>query len=227
MIAIRVRTRLLILTLLGAAGVALLAGCGEGDGTDASASSAPPPPPGPTNSAPTISGNPSGSVLQGTAYVFAPTASDANGDPLTFTITGKPSWAAFNASSGQLSGTPSGADVGTYSNIQIRVSDGSASTNLAAFAIQVVGTATGSATLIWQPPTGNTDGSPLSNLAGYHVYWGTTQGNYSSSTALNNPGLTSYVIQQLTPATWYFVVTAVNSSGVESNYSNVVSKAVL
>jgi hypothetical protein len=165
--------------------------------------------------------------LQGTAYVFAPTASDANGDPLTFTITGKPSWAAFNASSGQLSGTPSGADVGTYSNIQIRVSDGSASTNLAAFAIQVVGTATGSATLIWQPPTGNTDGSPLSNLAGYHVYWGTTQGNYSSSTALNNPGLTSYVIQQLTPATWYFVVTAVNSSGVESSYSNVVSKAVL
>ena len=205
----------------------LLAGCGEGDGTDASASSAPPPPPGPTNSAPTISGNPSGSVLQGTAYVFAPTASDANGDPLTFTITGKPSWATFNASSGQLSGTPSAADVGTYSNIQIRVSDGSATTNLAAFAIQVVGTATGSATLTWQPPTGNTDGSPLSDLAGYRVYWGTTQSNYSSSTALSNPGLTSYVIEQLTPATWYFVVTAVNSTGVESNYSNVVSKAVL
>ena len=205
----------------------LLAGCGEGDGTDASASSQPPPPPGPTNSAPTISGNPSGSVLQGTAYVFAPTASDANGDPLTFTITGKPSWATFNASSGQLSGTPSAADVGTYSNIQIRVSDGSATTNLAAFAIQVVGTATGSATLTWQPPTGNTDGSPLSDLAGYRVYWGITQGNYSSSTALSNPGLTSYVIEQLTPATWYFVVTAVNASGVESNYSSVVSKAVL
>ena len=206
----------------------LLAGCGEGDGTDASASSQPPPPPpGPTNSAPTISGSPSGSVLQGTAYVFAPTASDANGDPLTFTITGKPSWATFNASSGQLSGTPSAADVGTYSNIQIRVSDGSATTNLAAFAIQVVGTATGSATLTWQPPTGNTDGSPLSDLAGYRVYWGTTQSNYSSSTALSNPGLTSYVIEQLTPATWYFVVTAVNSTGVESNYSNVVSKAVL
>src|SRR5205823_5611823 len=187
----------------------------------------PPPPPGPTNSAPTISGNPSGSVLQGTAYVFAPTASDANGDPLTFTIAGRPSWATFDASSGRLSGTPSGADVGTYSNIRIAVSDGSASTNLAAFAIQVVGTATGSATLNWQPPTANTDGSPLSDLAGYRVYWGITQGNYSSSTALSNPGLTSYVIEQLTPATWYFVVTAVNSSGVESNYSNVVSKAVL
>ena len=102
-----------------------------------------------------------------------------------------------------------------------------ATTNLAAFAIQVVGTATGSATLTWQPPTGNTDGSPLSDLAGYRVYWGITQGNYSSSTALSNPGLTSYVIEQLTPATWYFVVTAVNSTGVESNYSNVVSKAVL
>ena len=98
--------------------------------------------------------------------MFAPTASDANGYPLTFTITGKPSWATFDASSGRLSGTPSGADVGTYSNIRIAVSDGSASTNLAAFAIQVVGTATGSATLTWQPPTGNTC---QFLLRGFHV----------------------------------------------------------
>src|SRR5689334_2578290 len=136
MIAIRVRTRPLILTLIGAVGVSLLAGCGDSQGTDPSASSAPPPPPpGPTNHAPTISGSPNGSVLQGSAYAFTPAASDADGDSLTFTISGKPSWASFNASSGRLSGTPSAADVGTYSNIQIGVSDGSTSANLAAFAI--------------------------------------------------------------------------------------------
>jgi hypothetical protein len=165
--------------------------------------------------------------LQGTAYSFKPVASDADGDPLTFTITGKPSWATFDASSGQIGGTPTPADVGTYANVMISVSDGKATASLAAFAINVVGTATGSATLTWTPPTGNTDGSALSDLAGYRIYWGTAQGNYPNSVALNNPGLTSYVVEQLAPATWYFVVTAVNSSGVESQYSNVASKAVL
>jgi hypothetical protein len=164
--------------------------------------------------------------MQGAAYSFTPAGSDADGNPLTFTIAGKPAWATFDTTSGKLSGTPSAADVGTYSNITISVSDGSATVSLAAFAIQVVATSTGTATVNWSAPTGNTDGSTLSDLAGYRVYWGTTQGKYTNSVSLNNPGLTSYVVDQLTPATWYFVVTALNKSGVESSYSNVASKAV-
>jgi hypothetical protein len=81
--------------------------------------------------------------------------------------------------------------------------------------------------LSWTPPTQNTDGTALTNLAGYRVYWGTSQGNYTNSTTISNPGLSSYVVEQLTPATWYFALTAVNAAGAESSYSNVASKQVL
>jgi fibronectin type 3 domain-containing protein len=97
---------------------------------------------------------------------------------------------------------------------------------LPAFSIQVVALATGSATLSWTPPTQNTDGSPLSNLAGYRVYWGQTQGNYSNSVTVGNAGLSRYVVDQLTPATWYFTVTALNAAGIESAFSNVATKTI-
>jgi hypothetical protein len=67
----------------------------------------------------------------------------------------------------------------------------------------------------------------LTNLVGSTVYWGTSPGDYSNSVTLTNPGLTSYVIEQLTPATWYFVTTAMNADGVESDYSNVATKIVM
>ena len=81
--------------------------------------------------------------MQGNAYSFRPNAADADGDTLTFSVANKPGWANFNTSTGRLNGTPSAADVGTYANITITVSDGTADASLAAFSIQVVGTATG------------------------------------------------------------------------------------
>ena len=200
---------------MGLAGVALcltgaLAACGGGDDEAAAGGG------GGGNQAPTISGTPPSQAMQGQQYSFTPAANDPNGDTLTFTIAGTPAWAAFNASTGRLSGTPTSAQVGTYSNIRISVSDGTTTVNLPAFSITVVATATGSAMLTWNPPTQNTDGSPLNNLAGYRVYWGTSQGNLSNSATLNNPGLSSYLVDQLTPATWYFALSAVNSAGVES-----------
>ncbi len=178
------------------------------------------------NTAPTISGAPAASVLVGSAYSFTPSANDADGDTLTFSVSGLPSWATFSSSSGRLRGTPSAADVGTFANIMIGVSDGRANAMLGPFTIDVVPVATGSATLSWTPPTQNDDGSPLTDLAGYRIYWGTAQGVYTNSAALTNPGITTYVVDQLTPATWYFVTTAVNSSGSESSYSNVGSKTI-
>jgi hypothetical protein len=217
-----------VLMLFGVASVALsIAGCGGDDEATADATGTNPPASGGDNRAPTISGSPLTSVLAGNAYSFTPNASDADGNSLTFSVSNLPSWANFNASTGRVSGTPSAAQVGTYSNIGVAVSDGIASANLATFSIQVVATATGSAMLTWNPPTQNTDGSALTNLAGYKVYWGTSQSNYTNSVTISNPGLSSYVVDQLTPATWYFALTAVNSSGAESSFSNIASKQVL
>ena len=86
-----------------------------------------------TNRAPTIGGTPSTSVDEGESYSFTPTANDQDNDNLTFSITGKPSWASFSTSTGKLSGTPSYSQAGTYSNIRITVSDGSLSATLAPF----------------------------------------------------------------------------------------------
>jgi hypothetical protein len=125
-----------------------------------------------------------------------------------------------------LQGTPTVNDVGTYSNIVIRVSDGTTTSSLAAFSITVLGVGTSSATLSWVPPTTNVDGSRLTNLSGYRVYWGTASGSYPNSVTLNNGGLASYVVTDLAPGTYYFVVTARNSAGVESAFSNVASTTI-
>jgi hypothetical protein len=179
-----------------------------------------------TNRAPVISGTPSTSVMQGTGYSFQPTASDADSDPLTFSITNAPSWATFSTTTGRLQGTPTASNVGTFSNIAIRVSDGKMTTALASFNITVLAVASGSATLSWTPPTLNTDGSPLTNLAGYRVYWGPAAGNYPNSVTLSNAGLTSYVVSNLAPGTYHFVVAARNSAGAESAMSNSGRKTI-
>ena len=178
------------------------------------------------NAPPVISGAPPTSVPAGTAYSFQPTASDPNGNALTFSIANKPAWATFSTTTGRLQGTPSASQVGTYGNIVISVSDGSATASLPAFSIAVLAVATGSVTLSWTPPTTNSNGSPLTNLAGYRVHWGTAIGTYTSSVTLDNPGLASYVVEGLAPGTYYFVVTALNSAGAESQFSNVASKTI-
>ena len=180
----------------------------------------------PSNSPPVISGSPSTSVTSGTTYTFRPAASDADGDPLTFSIQNKPAWASFSTSTGTVGGTPTAADVGSYSNIVIAVSDGQQSASLSAFSISVVDVGGGSVTLNWTPPTENTDGSTITNLAGYRIGYGTSVNNLSKTISLMNPGLTSAVIESLTAGTWYFAVRAVNSAGVESDYSQVASKTL-
>ena len=182
--------------------------------------------PPPNNSAPVISGNPATVAAIDTLYSFTPGASDADGDDLTFSIQNRPAWATFNTGTGQLSGQPTTGDIGVYSNILISVSDGQANASLAPFAITVQGAQTYSITLNWSPPTENDDGSPLTDLAGFRLYWGTTPGMYTDSVTLTNPGLSTYVVENLTAGTYGFVTTAFNSSGEESAYSNLATKTV-
>jgi hypothetical protein len=177
------------------------------------------------NRAPVISGTPAKSATVRQPYSFRPTASDADGDRLTFSITNKPAWATFDNSNGTLYGTPSGT--GTFANIAITVSDGKASTSLAAFTITVAPASTSSVTLSWVAPTTNTDGTPLAAVAGFRVYYGTAPGNYSRNLSIASQAVTSIVLEGLESGyTWYFAVTAIAGSGVESAYSREVSKTL-
>jgi hypothetical protein len=179
------------------------------------------------NSAPTISGNPPSQINVGNQYSFTPTASDPDGDGLTFSVSGLPSWASFTNSDGSITGTPSDANVDTYNNISITVSDTSnASATLGPFSIAVNAVSLGSVTLNWTPPTKNDDGSDLADLDGYKIYWGTTPGSYPNSVTLENEGLTSYVVENLAPGAYEFVATSFNKARVESVYSNPATKVV-
>jgi hypothetical protein len=181
-----------------------------------------------TNTPPTISGTPSSSVNVGSAYTFMPAASDADKNALTFSVQNLPGWATFSTSTGALTGTPSATYAGTYSNIVISVSDGKASTSLAAFSIAVKQPAnTGVATINWTPPLSNTDGTQITNLAGYHIHYGTSQNALNQTVQVSGTGLSSYTVSNLTSGTWYFSVTAYTSSGSESGQSNIATKNVL
>lgn len=180
---------------------------------------------GAANAAPTISGSPTTSIAAGTTYTFSPVSSDADGDALTFTITNKPAWAMFSSTTGQLSGTPAAGDIGTFASVTISVSDGKATTALASFSISVTQVATGSATLSWLAPTQNTDGSALTNLSGYRIYYGTNASALTQWVDVPSAGIQTYVLGNLSPATWYFAVKAV-AGGVESDLSNIASKTI-
>jgi hypothetical protein len=85
---------------------------------------------------------------------------------------------------------------------------------------------TTSVTLGWVPPTHNNDGSLITNLAGYKIHYGTASSEYTQTIALQNAGLTRYVVDNLPSGTYYFAITAYNSQGVESPLSGEVSTIV-
>jgi outer membrane biosynthesis protein TonB len=185
---------------------------------------APPPP----NQAPSISGMPSTtSVLVGQAWSFTPSASDPDGDSLSFTVSNKPAWLGFNSSAGRLSGTPPAGSAGAYQGIVITVSDGDDTASLPAFTLTVTEPqpVTGSATLSWAPPTERVDGSAIGTISSYRIYYGRDPANLDQSVNVSG-GLTSYFIDNLEEGTWYFAVTATCTDGLESARSAVVSKTI-
>ena len=100
----------------------------------------------------------------------------------------------------------------------------SASSSIAAPVSQ--GTGTGSATLVWSPPTENTNGSMLTNLAGYRIYFGTSASALSQMIDVQSAGITSYVVDKLVSGTYYFALSAYNAAGVESAMQLVGSKTI-
>jgi hypothetical protein len=270
---------------------------------------------------PTISGTPATTVAAGTGYVFQAVGADPDGDRLTYGATNLPAWLGLNTANGILSGTPSAAQAGDYANITISVTDGNSTASLAAFTITVTVTApasgtspasgswtqcaseggscafsgtklvrygepfndrwaaartltgpvpctnaywgdpspgvgkrcevvdslvvdpstptttpapapttagaTGTATLVWQKPSQNTDGTPLVNLAGFIIKYGTDPASLSQTVTLNDPTASRHTLQSLGRGTWYFTVASLTTSGVESDLSPLVSKTIL
>jgi len=86
--------------------------------------------------------------------------------------------------------------------------------------------AAGAATISWEAPITNTDGTPLTDLAGYRIYYGSSPESLGHSVQIKTIGLQTYVIDDLQSGTWYFAVMAVTSDGSESNLSNIVSKTI-
>ena len=175
----------------------------------------------------TISGRPITTIATGTYLSFQPAAVSTAGRPLSFSIANKPGWAQFDSSTGRLFGSVTLANLGLYDRIVISVTDGAARASLAAFPIVVVANPSYSTVVLdWQPPTVNTDASPLVDLAGYHIYFGNAPNALSNRIDVANPGLASYVIIGLGAGTWYFALSGYNSGGAEGELSEVISRVM-
>ena len=85
---------------------------------------------------------------------------------------------------------------------------------------------TGSASVSWVAPTTNNNGSALTNLAGFRVYYGTSSTALTRNTLIDDMTRRSATISALAPGTWYFAVRAFNSNNAESDNSNVATKTV-
>lgn len=80
---------------------------------------------------------------------------------------------------------------------------------------------TSSVTLAWDAPTTNADGTPLTDLAGYKLYYGPSSGNYTQN--IDVGAVITYKAANLPDGLYFFVVTAYDTMGNESDYSNEVS----
>src|SRR5215469_9411932 len=84
----------------------------------------------------------------------------------------------------------------------------------------------GSATLSWDAPTSNTNGTALTDLSGYRIYYGASEDDMVKTVQITNVGIQTYLIENLEAGTWYFAIRALSSEGTESPLSDVVSKTI-
>jgi hypothetical protein len=79
--------------------------------------------------------------------------------------------------------------------------------------------------LRWQAPTQNVDGSALTDLAGYRVYWGASSRNYTGNHTINSVAVTQWEAT-IAAGDYYFALTAFDTQDNESAYSNEVRKTI-
>jgi len=168
------------------------------------------------NVAPVISGSPLTTAMPGQAYLFQPTASDANGDRISYGATGVPRWARFDRKSGRLYGTPTQRDLGKSSNVRISVSDGRLIASLPPFKLEVVASATTSASN--GPPW--ISGAPAGTareqeLYGFLPQAGDPDGDTLRFSIANKPSWATFTTSS-------GLLSGIPSAGSASTYSNIV-----
>ena len=175
-----------------------------------------------------LSGAPPTTATAGSNYLYQPSLTQGSGD-VTFSVSGMPKWATFDSSTGVLTGTPATSDEGKTGAITITATNGMSTASVGPFTIQVnAPTAATAATvsLAWNAPTQNADGTPITGLAGFHIYYGTTAGALSTTVNVSSPSTTTYVLKGLTHGTYYFSVVAYNTSGQDSKSSNMATTTI-
>ena len=161
--------------------------------------------------------NPSTAVATTKQFTATGTYSDSSTQNLTATVT----WSSSNAAVAQISNASGSQGLAT--------GIAAGTTTITAISGSVSGTATlavtGSTTvtLAWDAPTTNTDGTPLT-VKGYKIHYGTSSGTYTNIIDVGN--VTTYVITNLAPGAYYFTTTVYDTSNIESDYSNEVSKTL-
>ena len=82
--------------------------------------------------------------------------------------------------------------------------------------------------LSWTAPVEREDGTPISmsEIAGYRVYYGTTEGNYPNQLDIADSYNMQAMLSNLASGTYYIVVTSYDMDGRESAFSEVVTKSV-
>jgi len=171
----------------------------------------------PVNHHPTIVGTPATAIQIDNSYSFIPTASDSDGDSLTFSITNKPSWADFDEATGELSGTPTKSEVGRNTNIIIAVNDGMVTVALAPFGIEVkltnhLATLSGTppitinadAIYSFIPTASDSDGDSLTFSITNKPSWAnfdSTTGELSGTASNANKGTTSGIVISVSDGT--------------------------
>lgn len=157
------------------------------------------------------------------------TVSWSSKDNATWLIVSPTTGSITNSAQISVSVNPTGLAAGTYAaTVTVTTTKGGSISVPVTFTV-MSGSTTGSTptstsssvgtvTLTWDPST-------TTNLAGYKVYMGTASGGYSSPITVGN--VTSYTISNLGIGnTYYFAVTDYSSSGLESGFSNEVSKSI-
>jgi hypothetical protein len=84
----------------------------------------------------------------------------------------------------------------------------------------------GEAMVSWLAPSENTDGTVLTDLTGFNIYYSQDPLNFDQVVTLDCYWCLWTRINNLGPGTWYFAVKSYNRAGVESSYSRILSKRV-